>query len=146
MVKIQAEMTALAHAAERATAAVAYSVDKDDAVQRLSKLTTRMQLLQQVLQEHVRTLHMVTAQPVPITYFGVGQEVKVMGSFDNWTNGVALSAEDITDNVLTEFRGELMLIPGEYQLKLLVDGQWRLAADWPTVLSGDQTNNLLVVE
>ena len=65
----------------------------------------------QVLQEHVNTLHMVTAQPVPITYHGVGQEVKVMGSFDNWTNGVVLSAEDITDDVFTEFRGELMLTP-----------------------------------
>jgi hypothetical protein len=30
------------------------------------------------------------------------------------------------------FEGTLMLRPGSYRVKFLVDGEWRLAADWPT--------------
>lgn len=86
MVKIQAEMTALAHAAERATAAVAYSVDKDDAVQRLSKLTTRMQLLQQVRAACMDTqqgrigwlLHVRCCTSTIMLPQGVGQEYVYM--------------------------------------------------------------------
>ena len=37
-------------------------------------------------------------------------------------------------------------LQGEHKVKFLVDGQWRLAADWPshTTDAGD-TNNILVV-
>ena len=35
---------------------------------------------------------------------------------------------------------------GKYRVKFLVDGQWRLAADWPTENNEiGETNNLLVV-
>ena len=40
-----------------------------------------------------------------------------------------------------------LLLQGTYDVKFLVDGQWRLAPGWPTATtaSGD-TNNVLTVE
>ena len=36
---------------------------------------------------------------------------------------------------------------GEYQVKLIVDGEWRVAGEWPTVtLEDGSTNNVLKVE
>ena len=41
---------------------------------------------------------------------------------------------------------EILCSQGEHKVKFLVDGQWRLAAEWPsqTTDAGD-TNNILVV-
>ena len=33
--------------------------------------------------------------------------------------------------LLTRFEGTLLLRPGKYRVKFLVDNEWRLAADWP---------------
>ena len=39
------------------------------------------------------------------------------------------------------------LLQGSYQVKFLVDSEWRLAPEWPTTTTADgSTNNLLVVE
>lgn len=39
-----------------------------------------------------------------------------------------------------------MLRPGSYRVKFLVDGEWRLAADWPTEDDADgNTVNVLTV-
>jgi len=38
------------------------------------------------------------------------------------------------------------LLQGRYQVKFLVDGQWRIAPDWPTVQSQHGTNNVLQVD
>ena len=93
----------------------------------------------------------------PIVWCGLAQDVRVMGSFDMWTRGVHLSpysGDDAggvgSDNFVSganEFRGELMLLPGTYEIKFLVDGQWRLAQSWP-VTGGDalSANNLIHVE
>ena len=35
---------------------------------------------------------------------------------------------------------------GEYEVKFLVDGQWRTAPDWPTVHTQHGVNNVLHVE
>ena len=42
---------------------------------------------------------------------------------------------------------QVPLLPGRYTVKLLVDGEWRLAGDWPTEtnVEGD-VNNVLIVE
>lgn len=34
--------------------------------------------------------------------------------------------------LVCRFEGTLLLRPGKYRVKFLVDNQWRLAADWPT--------------
>lgn len=48
---------------------------------------------------------------VPVSWYGVAMDVQLMGSFDNWTRGIELSAEDLSDSVLTEFTAELHLLP-----------------------------------
>lgn len=48
---------------------------------------------------------------VPIAWYGVASEVQLMGSFDAWTQGLPLSAEDIGDSVFTRFQANLQLLP-----------------------------------
>ncbi len=71
-----------------------------------------------------------------------------MGTFDGWTRGCDLSAEDVTtDSVFSCFTTELLLLPGTYRIKLLVDGEWRLGSCWPTDNDEEgNTVNVLVVE
>jgi hypothetical protein len=47
---------------------------------------------------------------VSVVWFGVAQDVRLMGSFDNWTRGHSLSAE-IADSVFTKFHAEVELLP-----------------------------------
>jgi hypothetical protein len=64
-------------------------------------------------------------------------------SFDGWTWGVPLSPEE--PSAYTTFSATLHLLPGTYQIKFLVDSQWRLAAGWPETGDGLSCNNVLVV-
>ena len=92
------------------------------------------------------TLSYIRKVPVPISWIGVAEDVKLMGSFDGWTNGEQLSPNDVTGSI-TQFSTELLLRPGVYEVKFMVDGRWQLAPDWP-MSSGDpvSSNNILVVE
>lgn len=70
-----------------------------------------------------------------------------MGSFDGWTRGVELNAEDNMDAGFSLFTTVITLKPGEYQVKLQVDGEWRLCMDWPTMDDGSgNTVNVLTVQ
>jgi hypothetical protein len=72
--------------------------------------------------------HLAASAPAPPLV-----QVKLMGTFDGWTRGCDLSAEDVTtDSVFSCYTAELLLLPGTYRVKLLVDGDWRLASCWPT--------------
>lgn len=73
----------------------------------------------------------------------MAEDVRIMGSFDGWTWGVPLSPEE--PQAFTTFSATLQLLPGTYEIKLLVDGGWRLAADWPQTGEGLAANNVLVV-
>jgi hypothetical protein len=68
-----------------------------------------------------------------------------MGSFDNWTKGIAMSPEFIEggNNV---FVADLMLTSGTYEIKFVVDGIWQTAPEWATTGEGLGANNLIVVE
>ncbi len=84
---------------------------------------------------------------VPIEWVGCATEVLLMGEFDGWTRGQELSAEDVTsDAVFSRFEGAVLLRPGRYRVKLMVDGEWRLAAGWPTEMddAGNEVNVLTV--
>ena len=50
-------------------------------------------------------------RPVPVSYYGVASEVRLMGDFDGWTQGFVLSAEEISDDVFTRFEGQCLLPP-----------------------------------
>jgi len=43
-----------------------------------------------------------------------------------------------------EFRGELMLLPGTYEIKFLVDGQWRLAQVRPLQIRTQCTDSQII--
>ena len=65
----------------------------------------------QVLQSQADSIHKHAVRSVPIAWYGVASEVLLMGSFDGWTHGATLSAEDIGDSVFTRFQTDLQLLP-----------------------------------
>ena len=101
----------------------------------------------QVIQESREVLSMNVVHRVPVVWSGLASEVRLMGEFDNWGEGFLLSSDSIDDHVFKRFKADVALLPGRYAVKFSVDGEWRLAADWPTedTTEGD-TNNILVVD
>lgn len=84
---------------------------------------------------------------VPIVWSGLASEVRLMGEFDSWGEGFLLSSDSIDDHIFKRFKADVPLLPGRYAVKFSVDGEWRLAADWPTEDTADgETNNILVVD
>ncbi len=73
-----------------------------------------------------------------------GRTVCIAGSFNNWQPGKKMTDKN-GDGV---YRCQLRLAPGNYQYKLVVDGQWRLDADNPNLAPNEfgSCNNVLVVE
>eukprot|EP00775_Hariotina_reticulata_P013728 gene13728-13850_t len=142
MKQIAMEFGTTSRLASSTAAAVQFGVDPQDALDKISKLQERLSTLEQAVLEQRKEFGLRVVRKVPVEWIGVASEVRVMGDFDDWTRGHELSAEDITtDSVFNRFEGTLLLRPGRYHVKFLVDGQWRLAADWPT--EGD--DNVLVV-
>ncbi|RVW90186.1 Protein PTST, chloroplastic [Vitis vinifera] len=72
------------------------------------------------------------------------KSVQVMGTFDGWSQGEHLSPE--YTGSFTKFSTTLMLRPGRYEIKFLVDGEWQLSPEFPTVGEGLMENNLLIVK
>lgn len=73
-----------------------------------------------------------------------GRTVCVAGSFNNWQPDKKMSDKN-GDGV---YRCQLRLAPGEYQYKLVIDGQWRLDEENPNLIPNEygSCNNILVVE
>jgi len=46
--------------------------------------------------QDIEGLAKVSMVDVPVSWIGIAEEVKMMGSFDNWSRGVDLSPEDYT--------------------------------------------------
>lgn len=134
--------------AEAAAAAMRFGVDKEEAVEKLLKLHERLRTMERAVQRERLDYGKKVVTRVPISWVGVAQEVKLMGDFDGWTRGYELSAANIdTDSVYRSFEGHVPLLPGEYRVKLLVDGQWKPADAWPTETdSVGETNNVLRVD
>jgi len=88
------------------------------------------------------------SREVPVTWRGNASDVRLMGDFDDWTRGFHLSPEwnDRGDGVGDVFSCVCVLPPGTYQVKFLVDDQWRTTDDWETVGEGFERNMLLRVE
>jgi len=88
------------------------------------------------------------SREVPVTWRGNASDVRLMGDFDDWTRGFHLSPEwnDRGDGVGDVFSCVCVLPPGTYQVKFLVDDQWRTTDDWPTVGEGFERNMVLRVD
>ncbi|KAL0022502.1 hypothetical protein WJX79_003099 [Trebouxia sp. C0005] len=140
------ELKTLSTIADTAQASVQFGTDRQDTIAKMSKLVSRMHVLQQVVKDQTGKLDQLTERRIPVVWFGIAQEVRLMGDFDSWTQGFSLSAEECSDGTFTRFQGDIKLVPGRYQVKFLVDKIWRTAPDWPMVQSQHGTNNVLQVE
>ncbi|XP_051115257.1 protein PTST, chloroplastic isoform X2 [Andrographis paniculata] len=107
-------------------------------------LLSRLQVVSKKVEEQVKDVDMAQLKEVPISWSGMAESVQVMGTFDGWTQGEHLSPE-YTGSYMT-FSTTLMLKPGRYEIKFLVDGEWLLSPEFPSVGEGLMQNNLLVVE
>lgn len=57
---------------------------------------------------------------VKVSWFGLAQEVRILGDFDRWTRGKELSSEEITANMESEFTAELKLLPVHNYIKFKI--------------------------
>ena len=113
---------------------------------KIGHLAVRMRGASERVKARLETLGGVDVRRVPLVWVGSASDVRVMGSFDGWTRGVQLAPAGGGAG-FTEFCGELAVCPGVYEVKFLVDDQYRLAPDWErTGPDGVEANNILVVE
>lgn len=72
-----------------------------------------------------------------------GRQVFVAGSFNNWQPAHRLTDKDGAG----VYRCRVMLLPGDYEYKFVVDGEWRLDAANPNFAPNDfgTLNSLLTV-
>eukprot|EP00850_Spirogloea_muscicola_P010935 SM000066S20410 [mRNA] locus=s66:142094:146102:- [translate_table: standard] len=96
------------------------------------------------LRVELQNVDSMSVREVPLTWCGMAEDVKVMGSFDGWTQGEQMSPE--STGAYTKFTSTLRLRPGRYEIKFLVDGEWRIAIEWPTTGEGLCVNNVLTVQ
>eukprot|EP00850_Spirogloea_muscicola_P013288 SM000089S23844 [mRNA] locus=s89:322657:326938:- [translate_table: standard] len=96
------------------------------------------------LRVELQNVDSMSVREVPLTWCGMAEDVKVMGSFDGWTHGEQMSPE--STGAYTKFTSTLRLRPGRYEIKFLVDGEWRIANEWPTTGEGLCVNNVLTVQ
>ena len=73
-----------------------------------------------------------------------GKEVFVAGTFNNWQPERKL--EDRKG--IGTYRGRLLLLPGEYQYKFLVGGEWRSDPENPNFVPNEfgSLNSVLIVK
>jgi 1,4-alpha-glucan branching enzyme len=76
---------------------------------------------------------------------GFGRIVSVAGSFNDWDPEAKFLTDTKKDGV---FRCTMMLPPGEYEYKFVVDGDWRIDENNPWFASNDlgTLNSVLKVE
>ena len=67
--------------------------------------------LLQVVQQQAGHIDRLKQRKIPVVWFGIAQEVRLMGSFDDWTQGFSLSAGEFSDGTFTKFQGVLGLVP-----------------------------------
>ncbi|KAJ4706921.1 5'-AMP-activated protein kinase-related [Melia azedarach] len=109
-----------------------------------SHLLSRLEAVHAKIKEQIKDVDAAQSKEVLLFWCGMAESVQVMGSFDGWSQGEDLSPE--YTGSFTKFSATLMLRPGRYEIKFLVDGEWQLSPEFPTVGEGLMKNNLLIVE
>ncbi|CAI5516875.1 unnamed protein product [Closterium sp. Naga37s-1] len=132
MIALAAEMRELSEVAEEIVKTDGLPVTRKINGRYLpSHLSNRLEELYSDLRQQLEGIEKLRLREVPLVWFGMAEDVKVMGSFDGWTYGEQMSPE--TTGTMTRFTTVLKLRPGRYEIKFLVDGEWRVATEWPTV-------------
>ncbi|XP_057491612.1 protein PTST, chloroplastic isoform X2 [Actinidia eriantha] len=109
-----------------------------------SHLLSRLKAVQEKFMEQIKDVDAAQSKEMPLFWIGMAESVQVMGTFDGWSRGEHLSPE--YTGSYTKFSTTLLLRPGRYEIKFLVDGEWHLSPEFPTVGDGPMKNNLLIVE
>ncbi|XP_023524701.1 protein PTST, chloroplastic [Cucurbita pepo subsp. pepo] len=109
-----------------------------------SHLLTKLKAVHKKIENQIKDVDLVQSKEVPLFWYGMAESVQVMGTFDGWSVGEDLSPE--YTGAYSKFSTTLRLRPGRYEIKFLVDGEWHLSPEFPTVGEGLMENNLLVVE
>ncbi|XP_021296427.1 protein PTST, chloroplastic [Herrania umbratica] len=109
-----------------------------------SHLHSRLEAVHEKLKEQIKDVDAAQSKEIPLFWCGMAESVQVMGSFDGWSQGEHLSPE--YTGSFTKFSTTLLLRPGRYEIKFVVDGEWLLSPEYPTVGEGLMENNLLIVE
>ncbi|KAL0904792.1 hypothetical protein M5K25_026943 [Dendrobium thyrsiflorum] len=109
-----------------------------------SHLLSRLQAVHERLKEKIKDFNSLKFEEVTLVWIGMAESVQVMGSFDGWSQGEEMSPE--YSGNYSKFSATLKLRPGRYEVKFLVDGEWLLSPELPTVGEGMLKNNLLIVE
>lgn len=90
---------------------------------------------------------------VQIQYCGDGETVEVAGSFNGWHNQIKMDLQPSSSSTVPigsrksrVWYAMLWLYPGTYEIKFIVDGQWRIDPQRESVTSGTIQNNVLRVD
>lgn len=81
--------------------------------------------------------------PTAFKWSGGGERVFVTGSFNNWQGKIMMHKNE--DNP-QEFVLVIDIAPGLHQYKFIVDDDWRINNDLPTVGSGQEKSNVVDVK
>lgn len=109
-----------------------------------SHLALRLEEFHEKLLEQIKGVDGMQFREVALVWYGMAEDVKVMGSFDGWIHGEQMSPESTAS--VTKFSTTIKLHPGRYEIKFLVDGEWQLSPELQILGEGPLANNLLVVE
>ena len=108
-----------------------------------SHLLTRLEAVHDKVMEQIKDVDSLKHQEISVFWVGIAENVQIMGSFDGWSQGEAMSME--YSGYQARFSATLNLRPGRYEIKFLVDGEWRLSLEYPIDGEGSMQNNILVV-
>ncbi|KAG2655838.1 protein PTST, chloroplastic-like [Panicum virgatum] len=109
-----------------------------------SLLLSRLEAVYGKIMEQIKDVDSLKPREVSVYWVGMAENVQIMGSFDGWSQGETMSMEYSGD--YGRFSATLKLRPGRYEIKFLVDGEWRLSPEYPMAGEGMMQNNTLVVE
>ncbi|MQM22561.1 hypothetical protein Taro_055614 [Colocasia esculenta] len=109
-----------------------------------SHLVSRLEVVQEKIKKQIKDVEAVKFREITLYWIGMAESVQVMGSFDGWSQGEEMSQE--YTGAYVKFSANLKLRPGRYEVKFLVDGEWRLSPELLTVGEGLMENNILIVE
>ncbi|WVZ77964.1 hypothetical protein U9M48_025751 [Paspalum notatum var. saurae] len=109
-----------------------------------SHLLSRLEAIHDKVMEQIKDVDSLKPQEISVYWVGMAENVQIMGSFDGWSQGETMSMEYSGD--YGRFSATLKLRPGRYEIKFLVDGEWRLSPEYPVAGEGLTQNNILIVE
>ncbi|CAM0947130.1 unnamed protein product [Alopecurus aequalis] len=109
-----------------------------------SHLLSRLEAVHERVMVQIKDVESLRPREIAVCWVGMAENVQIMGSFDGWSHGEAMSREYSGD--YARFSATLRLRPGSYEIKFLVDGEWKLSSEYPVTGEGLTQNNKLVVE